>query len=353
MKRKVKSLLAKTKPQSETQKLQKAADQAPRITNTSIAEHREAVLSGARKYKIPLAHSKHQIVIITSTLFVAALVAFFTYIVLALYKFEQSSTFLYRVTQVLPLPAAKAGSQFVSYESYLFELRHFVHYYEHQQKTDFTDPNNNEQLEEFKRRSLGKVINDAYVSQLARERGVSVSEQEVNDAITMLRSQNRLGSSDKVFEDVLKDYWGWSVNDFKRSLRAELLAQKVVASLDTGAQEQANKAYARIKAGEDFAAVAREISTDEDTKAAGGDIPRPIDRTDRNLSAKVTDALFRLEPGQYSEVINTGNSLVIVKNIERLGERIHAAQIVVDFKDIETFVDDKKEAVPARQYIRN
>ena len=61
---------------------------------------------------------------------------------------------------------------------------------------------------------MDKVINDAYVKQLAKQYKVTVSDQEVQAEIKTVRDQNRLGGSDKVFEDVLKEYLGWAVDDF-------------------------------------------------------------------------------------------------------------------------------------------
>ncbi len=351
MKHKVTRILAKTKRPTEQEKIEQAAEIAPRITTTSIATHREEVLSSARKYILPLQHSKHQIVIITSSLFIAAVLGFFAYTTIALYKFQNNSTFMYRVTQVLPFPVAKVGGHYVAYENYLFELRHFTHYYESQQKTNFADQGGQEQLKDFKRRSLDKVVNDTYVNQLAKQHNITVSDKEVNDEVTIVRSQNRLGSNDKVFEDVLKDYWGWSVDDFKRSLRQELLAQKVVSALDSGTHSRADAALAQLKAGGDFAALAKQLSDDPATKANGGDLGYAVDRADRNLDAKVTEALFKLQPGQYSGVIDAGGSLVIVKNIEGSGDKIRAAQIVFTYKDINSYVNDLKEQKKSQTYI--
>src|SRR5437764_4946051 len=84
-------------------------ENVPQITNETIAEHREQVLKGARKYIYPLAHSKHRIVLVTSFISVAAGIFFLIYCTLALYRFYQYNTFLYRVTQVVPFPIAKAG----------------------------------------------------------------------------------------------------------------------------------------------------------------------------------------------------------------------------------------------------
>src|ERR1700760_2526584 len=88
----------------------------PRITNETIAVHREEVLAGARKYIYPLQHAKHRIISITAALLVGGVIAFFAYCTLALYRFHSTSSFMYRVTQVIPFPVARADGQFISYE---------------------------------------------------------------------------------------------------------------------------------------------------------------------------------------------------------------------------------------------
>lgn len=332
--------------------LEESSENVPRITNDTVAAHREQVLRGARKYKYPLQHSKHRIVLISTSLFIATIMAFFTYCTLALYKLQSNSTFLYRVTQVVPFPVSRVGSDFVSYESYLFELRHYIHYYETQLKTDFKDPKNQEQLADFKKKALEKVINDAYVRRLAQSNGIKVTDKEINDQITILRTQNRLGGSDKVFEDVLKDFWGWTVDDFKRSLRQELLSEKVVAKLDTATTERANNVLTQLKSGSDFAALAKQNSEDAITKDNGGEFGFPIDKANKDLSALTTDSLFKLTPGQTSEVINIGYALEILKNIETNGDKIRGAHILFNFKDINNYVNDLKDKQKARVYIK-
>jgi hypothetical protein len=309
------------------------------------------VLGSARKYIYPLQHSKHRIVLVSTALFTVTIIVFFTYTTLALYRYQSSSTFLYRVTQVIPFPVARTGSNFVAYENYLFELRHYVHYYENQQKVSFKDPQYKEQLSEFKKRALDKVVTDAYVKKLAAKYKVTVSGQEVEEQIKIVRDQNRLGNSDKVFEDVLKDYWGWSVDDFKRSLEQQLLAQKVVAKLDTATQKRAEAALAELKSGADFGMVVKKYSDDDTSKDNGGEFGFLVDRTNRDLAAQTTDTLFKLQPGQYSGIINVGYGLEIVKNIEMGGDKIRGAHILFNFKDISTYVNDLKDQQKARIYI--
>lgn len=328
-----------------------STEAVPRITNDTVAEHREEVLSSARKYIYPLQHSKHKIVLVSVTIFIATLVAFVSYCTVALYKLQSTSTFLYGVTRVVPFPVARTGKHFIAYENYLFELRHYMHYYEVQQKLDFKSESGQQQLGEFKKQALKKVIDDTYIKQIAKEQGITVSDQEVNDQITILRQQNRLGNSDKVFEDVLRDYWGWTIDDFKRSLHQQILAQKVVAKLDTATQDKAHIALAELKNTNDFAAIAKKYSDDAATKDTGGDYGFFIDKTNRDLTPQTTDALFKMQVGQYSDIINTGYSLEIVKTLEKKDDKVRGAHILFNFKSLDTKLNDLKDKKPTRAYI--
>lgn len=322
-----------------------------KITNETIAAHREEVLGSARKYIYPLRHSKHRMVVISVSLLTAAVVLFFTYCTVALYKFRSDSSFLYHVTQVIPFPVARIGSDFISYESYLFEINHYTHYYKTQQNLDFNSQEGQQQLAEFRKRALNKVIDDAYVKKLAKEKGVSVSDKEIDDAITVVRNQNRLGGSDQDFESVLKEFWNWSVDDFKRSLKQQLLAQKLVSTLDTETHSKAEAAYAQLQNGKDFAALAGEVSEDDATKQNGGSFGFPIDKSNRDVSPQTVDALFKLQPGQYSPIIDVGYGLEIVKNIDQTEGRINAAHIIFNFKDINQYLNEIKDKQKTRAYI--
>jgi len=328
-------LLSKLEPES---RLNKAIEGLPRITNETVAEHREELLRGSRKYIYPLKHTKHRVVVISVSLLISAVIIFFAYTLLALYKFQNDSSFLYYVTQVIPFPVAKAGPDYVAYENYLFELRHYEHYYTTQQQISFNSTKGKQQLDAFKKQALDQVVQDAYVKQLAAKYHVSVSSQEVNDEVTLLRQQNRLGSSDQEFSDVLKEFWGWSIGDFKRELASQLLAQKVVAKLDTGTYAQANAVLQQLHKGADFGKLAQKYSSDSTTASNGGQYSFEITQNDQNLSPQVVAELLKLKPGQISDIINTGYTLEIVKVISATNGKVHAAHIAFTLKDISTYV---------------
>jgi len=353
MKEKVKRILTK-KPRFGKKRnvaQPQPSEGIPRITNETVAEHREEVLSSARKYIYPLQHSAHRVVIISISLLVFVIITFFTYCMLALYKFQSSSTFLYRITQVIPFPVAKAGPRFVAYENYLFELRHYIHYYQTQQHVDFNSESGKQQLAEFRKRAMARVIDYAYIKALAKKHNISVTDRELEDAIRLVRSQNRLGSNDQVFEDVLKEFWGWSVNDFKRELRQQLLTQKVVSTLDSETHKKAAEAYQRITGGEDFAAIAKQYSSDIATRDNGGQYGFTISQTDRNLSPQVIDVLFKLNVGETSKVVSTNTGLEIIRLTNKEDTRVQAAHISFSFKPIDTYIGPSRDQNKPRLFI--
>lgn len=353
MKNKLKDLRANRK----AKKAQKAeeADRLPRITNETVATHREEVLSGARKYIYPLQHSKHKVVFITTTLFITAVVGFASYCVVSLYRLQSTSTFIYRVTQVIPFPIAREGAHFISYENYLFELRHYMHYYETEQKLSFSSESGKQQLNSYKQRALQKIDDDARIKQIAKEKAITVSDAEVDDQITMARAQNRLGGSSQVFEDVIREYYGWSLNDFKRSLRSQLLEEKVNAALDTDAKAKADQIEAAIKGGQPFADAAKAYSDDPVTKPNGGDLGL-IDKSNTAASPQTIDVLFKLKAGEISEPIvvsyDTGYAFEILQNVDGGTAKAKAAHIIIRIKDIQTYLNDLKEKHPTRRYIK-
>ncbi len=333
------------------EKFSKALSDVPRITNETVTEHREEMLSSARKFIYPLQHSKRHIVRNSIFIFVAVLMVFFGLCALSLYKFQSTGGFIYDVTRIVPFPAAKEGHTWISYESYLFELRRNMHYYHSQQRTDFSSKDGQVQLARLKRQAMDQVIQNAYVKNLARQNHVSVSGSDVSNQIDLLRNQNRLGDSNRVFRDVLSEFFGWSESDFRRHLHQELLQQAVVTKLDTKATARAQAALNRLTNGSKFSKVAKKVSDDASTKGNGGRYPGTITRNDPDLPPTITAELFKLKTNQTSAIINTGYTLEIVKVLDRSGGKLHAAHIQFNLNSINDYIKPLKAKHPAREYI--
>lgn len=334
------------------QRIDEALSNVPRITNDTISDHREEVLKSARKYIYPLQHSKHRVVRISLALLVMVVVVFFAYCGLSLYKFKSTSGFVYAVTQVVPFPIAKAGHSWVSYESYLFELRRNMHYYKTQQQTDFSSKDGKTQLQRLRQQTMDQVIEDAYVKQLAASNGVGISGRDVDNQLALVRSENRLGNSDRVFREVLNEFWGWDEGDFKRELRQQLLQQAVVAKLDTASADRAADALKQLQGGADFAALATAVSDDAASKGSGGAYAATISLNDRDVAPALTQALFKLNAGQISGVVNTGYTLDILKVIDKTGNSLHASHIQFNLQPITKFTQPLQAKNPPKTYIK-
>ncbi len=331
---------------------EEALKDVPRITNETLAEHRETVLRGARKYKYPLEHSKHRILIVSISILLLGIIGFSVFTALNLYKFNSTSLFMYRVTSVVPMPVAKAGDRWVSYESYLFELRRYMHYNETQQQVDFSIESGQFQLDTYRPKALERVINEAYVKQLAAEHGVSVSNSEIDDALATLRAQNRLGDSNDKLASVTSKFFGWSINDLRRQLKQELLATKVAAKLDTDATTKADNVIKQLEGGADFAKLAEQVSDDSSTKSNGGAYAdTAITMSSQEVPAQVVQALADMKIGQFSVVITTPGSLEIVKLNGAKDGKYEASHIQINHKDIQTYIQPLKEKNPPRIYI--
>ena len=333
------------------ERIRAAFENIPQITNETVAEHREDVLKGARKYKYPLQHSKHRIIIISGSLLALAVVAFFLYVGLALYKFQSSSAFIYRVTQVLPVPVARAGSSFVTYENYLFELRRYKHYYQTQQRVDFGGNDGKRQLALYKPKAMDQVVQTAYVKQLAAAHHVSVSASDVNAEIDALQAQNQTNNQE--LADVTSKFFGWSIDDLKRELKNELLAQKVADTLDTAANSRAASVLDQLHGGADFGTLASQSSDDIATKGSSGQYTnQAISAASTDVPPAVVRQLLTMQPGQISGVIQAGNTLEIVKLISVNGGKIQAAHISFNVAPIDTFVTQYAKTHKTHTYIK-
>jgi parvulin-like peptidyl-prolyl isomerase len=271
-------------------------------------------------------------------------VTFFVTSTVELYKVQSTSKVIYRITQVIPFPVAKAGSHFVSYENYLFELRRYMYYYQTQQQVDFSTDSGKRQLETYKPKAMQRVIQDAYVKELADEHDITVSSSEVADAVSLLRAQNML----------TKRFYDWSLRDLERELRQELLAQKVAAALDTDAIKKADDVVKQAQNGADFAQLASQYSDDIATKGNGGVYAdTAITTGSQTVDPVIVRELPKMKPGEVSRIITTPTAFEIVKLLEVSADKKYkVAHIQINFKSIDAFTKPIADKTKVHHFIK-
>ena len=82
------------------------AESPSRITNETVAEHREQILAGGRKFKYPVQYSKHKLIVNSVLIAMTSLLVFVLFLWWQLYLVQYTSKFMYRVSQIVPLSVA-------------------------------------------------------------------------------------------------------------------------------------------------------------------------------------------------------------------------------------------------------
>ena len=321
-----------------------------RITNETVAEHRERILAGGRKFKYPLQTPKHRIVLVTVLLVVLTVLAFFGVFSWSLYFGQSTSQFTHRLTQVLPYPVAAVDGKQVRYSDYLLELRSALHYLSTKENVNFSSDDGKRQLEYQKRLALNKALENAYVSKVASRQKISVSGKEVDAFVDQEVNNNQLGVSEQVFKQVIRDYYGWSFDEYKTSVRHQLLRKKVLARLDVDGRKHIEAALANIVAGKDFTEEVKAVSDDPLAKTSGGDVGTISKNTDdpNGLIA----AAKNMQPGQVSKVIEGVDGFYVVKLLEAKDNTIHFAKLFVVYTTFDRQFAQLRKDGKIQEYIK-
>jgi hypothetical protein len=305
-----------------------------RITNETVAEHREKVLAGGRKFKYPLQYTKHRLLIISISLVVSVALLFLGFCAWQLYGVQTTDRFMYRLTQFVPLPVAKVDGEWVRYSDYLLRLRSAIHYLSSKEAVNFNSDDGKRQLDYQKRLAMDKAIESALVTRLAAQNNLHVNQQEVDAFVAQQIASYRLGVTEDVYRQVIRDYYDWSFDEYKDTVKQQLLRKKVNAKLDAVNRDKASQILQQIVGGADFASLAKTVSEDETTKAQGGDwgvIPKGTE--DPNGLIKLAEGM---QVGQVSQAIEGVEGFYIIKLTEKRDNGdLRISKILITYKLID------------------
>ena len=342
----------RSKPKKQAVKSDDDGEANPRITSDTVAEHREEILSGARRFIYPLQHSRKRVVMISSLIIAGVLIGSVVFSSLLLYRYQSTSNFAYRVSQILPYPISKVDGSYVAYENYLFELSYSLFYYNNynQEGVDIDSSEGEQLVAELKSQALEKVKLDAIAQQLADRNGIEVSEEQIDRQIELIQNNGGIGDSEQALEEILRSSYNWDVNDLRRTIRLQLLRQSLPRLLDEQTITDADAAKAELEGGAEFGATALKYSDDALTKEANGVIGL-ISRTDTALPPEFIEAAFSLEEGETSEIVESRFGLHIIRINSVEGDEREVAHVLFQYFDIDQFLRDELEKVDVVDYI--
>jgi parvulin-like peptidyl-prolyl isomerase len=157
-----------------------------------------------------------------------------------------------------------------------------------------------------------------------------------------------------------------SDKEYREMIEANILATKVsdgfvraapeaadqvrLRLIQVGAQEDADKVVERLNAGEDFATVAKEMSSDTATKDDGGEKGWvTIEELDPSYAAKA----FALDVGQRSEPLEGEGGFVIIEVEEKqAGRPLESEQrTTVGSRYFTLWMDEQRTLLPTTSYV--
>ena len=306
----------------------KQPKQKPKTEREKVEERREEVLAKGRKFKYPLQYTKHKLVINTILVAAVAVVAMVVAGWLALYQFQSTGEMMYRVTQVLPVPVAEVDGAKVRYSDYLMIYRSNLQTSEQQSGQLGNTEDDDLVRAEYKRTALEAAVEYTYAMKLGKELGLSVAEEEIDQAFDEHRKVGGVERSEEAFLKIVQDNFGMNRREYRRMLELTLMKAKVEQEIDETAQAVAAEVETMLNEnGGDMAAVAESLGEQVEYEATG----QLVDN--RNVDGGRSNKAMTLEPGQVSErfLSNNGDGYYFVKLVEKTETQVNYESIKVKF----------------------
>lgn len=275
-----------------------------RITSDTVAEHRERILAGGRRFKYPVQYARHKLVINATLISLGALLMLFVIGWWQLYPAQNTSEFMYRITKVVPLPVANIDGQSVPYSDYLMRYISSIYYLKQKEAFDSSSNEGQNQIKYYKQQSLKEAIADAYANKLARKLGISVSDSELEAFVKSQRLVNGSYVSEKTFNATILQFYGWSPSEYRYITKKELLRQKVAFAIDNSALTAIGKVSRSVSddSNVNFNDLAKSVSAVTGLKLSSGSsglVPKNND--DGGLALQAS----KLKKGQTSGIIKS------------------------------------------------
>ncbi len=193
--------------------------------------------------------------------------------------FDQES-WLGRLSQKIAYPAVVVNDQKIIYNHDLQEnLKALEHFYENQNfsdvgiRIDFSTADGRKRLKIKEKDILNKLVEDAGIEILAKEKGIEISSLEIDSLIGQQVLEN--GTDQQVTQN-LQDLYGWDLDKFKQRIALpDIYGQKLKEAVmseneyNKEALGKIEKARAELLEGKDFVQVVRTYSEGQSVDEGG------------------------------------------------------------------------------------
>jgi len=246
----------------------------------------------------------------------------------------------------------------ITRESYDQQVAQAQTYFLQQPGQDARSDVSRQGLQELQKQVLDWMIDQVLIEQAAESMGIAVSDAMVEAQVSRMQ-----GSDRERFEKWLAAS-GLTPSSLRQQLRIDLITSavrdRVTASVEREAeqihvrhmlvsdQDAAQSALERLRQGQDFAVVARDVSEDGTTRASGGDLgflPRGV------MPPAFEEAAFALEPGEISDLVRSDFGFHIIQVVEIEPEHPVSDELwpVVQQRVFENWLAERRAEVSIRR----
>lgn len=307
-----------------------------RITNDTVAEHRERVLAGGRKHKYPIQYTRHKLVWNAIFIGTGSLILAIIFVWVQLYVWRDTGDVAYRITRMLPLPVASVEGTPVRYSDYLRYYRSTLASLESVNRLG-----GNDKVKFQREQSMDLVVKITYAKKIAQEKNITVSDDEVDAAL----QRHKRGLSDAAYDAAVRKTLGLSLDEMKENLRDSLITSRVSFAVDDKAHNTVSAIEEDIKAGKNLAEIA------EKQGQAIQYVPEMV--VGKTNADGVTEEALKLQPGTLSGAVQTvsGDGYYFIRVDSVTDDSIKYSYIRVPLTVFKSQVDSFKTDKKATYYI--
>lgn len=272
-----------------------------------------------------------------------------------IYRYKSNSQAVSTVAKFVPYPVQRVNNGFVSYAQYLFEVNSIKHYYQNQTGADnkptidFNTAEGKAKLKDLQKQVIDQLKADEVAKQLISKHKITVSSKELTEQLDQITKA--AGGPEKV-KEVLTKFYGWTQDDLKTKVKFQLAKSKLQTKItsDDGVNAQAKKkaedVLALVKAGGDFAELAKTHS--QDSSASGGGDLGFFGKG--QMVPEFETAAYALQPGQTSDIVKSKFGYHIIRVVEKKDDTVRASHILIKSIDFDQYLGEQVKNAKVKQY---
>lgn len=314
-----------------------------------VDERREEVLARGRKFKYPLQFTKHRVVVNTILIAFIVTAIILTSGWLALYQFGMTDEMLFRVTKIFPVPVATVDGEAVRFSDYLMFYRSSMLSIERQSGQVDNQSNLDTLRLQYKRAALNEAEDYSFAVKLAKENGITVSNEEIANEFSRHLKIGGVDRSEQGFMKIVEENFGLNREEYERMLYLTLMRAKVEAEIDEPANIIANQVESLLKEnGGNYSAVAEKLGSSIVYEETGGMV------SNQNIDGGRASEASKLEPGAESGrfVSMNGDGYYFVKLIKKTETEVNFVSIKVPFTEFKKRMDTLRADNKIQEFVR-